>query len=321
MGTAGDPLGRSGSWLAGVDFTYLTSTFLGNKNFSVNAAVAGTGRQDLGNDRLAVIGKIDYPNEKWNIRLWYRRAGRDFDPSLGFVPRRAMQRVNPAVSNRTLFARGPIQEMSMGINPIVTLDLHGRWETYDSAITAVNWRFRSGDRVQLSIIPSGDRPGQPFQVSSGVVIPPAEYTWVRRRAGFTTAPKRPLSVMLTRTWGPFYDGDLTEWTTSLVWNPTPLFTVEFTGERHDGSLPGGAFTQHLVGTRLRINVSSNLSIASYAQYDTESESVGVNSRLSWTFLPVADLFVVYNHNVRSMLDRWDLESNQLVVKMQYAWRR
>jgi hypothetical protein len=49
--------------------------------------------------------------------------------------------------------------------------------------------------------------------------------------------------------------------------------------------------------------------------------VGVNSRLSWTFLPVADLFIVYNHNVRSVLDRWDLESNQLVVKMQYAWRK
>ena len=321
MGTAGDPLGRSGSWLAGVDFTYLTSTFMGNKNFSVNGAVAGTGRSDLGNDRLALIGKIDYPNEKWNIRLWYRRAGRDFDPSLGFVPRRAMQRVNPAISNRTLFARGPIQEVNMGVNPIVTLDLHGRWETYESGITVVNWRFRSGDRIQFTVTPSGDRPGQPFHVSPGVVISPAEYTWVRRRAGFTTAQKRPLSVMLTRTWGPFYDGDLTEWNTSLVWNPTPLYTLEFTGERHKGSLSGGAFTQHLIGTRLRINISSNLSIASYAQYDTDSESVGVNSRLSWTFLPVADLFVVYNHNIRSLLDRWDLESNQLVVKMQYAWRR
>ena len=101
----------------------------------------------------------------------------------------------------------------------------------------------------------------------------------------------------------------------------PLYTLEFTGERHAGSLPGGAFTQHLIGTRLRINVSSDLSVASYAQYDTDSDSVGVNSRLSWTFLPVADLFIVYNHNVRSVLDRWDLDSNQLVVKLKYAWRR
>jgi hypothetical protein len=96
--------------------------------------------------------------------------------------------------------------------------------------------------------------------------------------------------------------------------------VEFSGERNIGRLPSGDFTQTLVGTRLRINVSPDLSVSSYTQYDTESDSVGVNTRLRWTFLPVADLFVVYNHNVRSLLDRWELDSNQLLVKLQYAWR-
>jgi hypothetical protein len=56
------------------------------------------------------------------------------------------------------------------------------------------------------------------------------------------------------------------------------------------------------------------------QYDTTTRSVGVNTRLRWTFKPVADLFVVYNHNVRDRLDRWRLESNQLLVKLQYAFR-
>jgi len=56
------------------------------------------------------------------------------------------------------------------------------------------------------------------------------------------------------------------------------------------------------------------------QYDTDTESVGTNTRLRWTFLPAADLFIVYNHNVRSILDRWRLDSNQLLVKLQYAWR-
>ena len=56
------------------------------------------------------------------------------------------------------------------------------------------------------------------------------------------------------------------------------------------------------------------------QYDTESESVGTNTRLRWTFRSVADLFIVYNHNVRSILDRWQLASNQFLVKVQYALR-
>lgn len=51
-----------------------------------------------------------------------------------------------------------------------------------------------------------------------------------------------------------------------------------------------------------------------------SDSIGLNARLRWTFTPAADLFVVYNHNVRSVLDRWQLSSNQLLVKLQYALR-
>ena len=69
-----------------------------------------------------------------------------------------------------------------------------------------------------------------------------------------------------------------------------------------------------------MNLSPDLSIAGYVQYDTDSQSVGANTRLRWTFLPVADLFFVYNHNVRSMFDRWQLESNRLLVKLRHAWR-
>ena len=67
-------------------------------------------------------------------------------------------------------------------------------------------------------------------------------------------------------------------------------------------------------------MSSDLTMASYVQYDTDSHVVGVNTRLQWRFTPAGDLFVVYNHNVRSIEDRWELQSNQLLVKLQYAWR-
>jgi hypothetical protein len=112
--------------------------------------------------------------------------------------------------------------------------------------------------------------------------------------------------------------DQFQWTGA--WNPKPILTVEFSGERNIGRLAAGNFTQTVAGTRLRVNISPDLSIASYIQYDTDSESYGTNTRLRWTFRPVADLFVVYNHNVRLILDRWRLDSNQLLIKLQYAFR-
>jgi hypothetical protein len=193
-------------------------------------------------------------------------------------------------------------------------------QSRDASIQALNWQFRSGDRLQVTVSPAGDRPVQPFEISPGTVIAPGPYQWLRRTLGVTTAQKRRFYTSFNWTTGSFYDGELDQYEGSWVWNPTPLFTVEFNGERNVGDLPAGEFSQSLVGTRLRMNFSPDLSIASYAQYDTDSDSIGVNTRLRWTLLPVAELFVVYNHNVRSLLDRWQLESNQLLIKLQYTWR-
>jgi hypothetical protein len=184
----------------------------------------------------------------------------------------------------------------------------------------VNWRFRSGDRFELNANPTGERLVEPFEIADGVVIPAGPYHWMRYRLEVGTAQKRRLYSQMTWWFGDFYNGKLDQLLWNGAWNPTPLVTVEFSGEHNIGRLATGEFTQTLVGTRLRVNFSPDLSLASYVQYDTESDSIGVNTRARWTFTPAADLFVVYNHNVRSLLDRWRLDSNQLLVKLQYAFR-
>jgi hypothetical protein len=218
------------------------------------------------------------------------------------------------------FANGPIQQMFFELGPFVATDLSGRWESYRVFWAPLNWRFRSGDRIEFNANPTGERLTQPFEVADGVTIQPGSYHWRQYRLEAGTAKKRRLYTELTWWFGGFYNGTIDQLEWSGAWNPTPLITVEFSGERNMARLPAGNFDQTVTGTRLRINVSPDLSIASYIQYDTVSESLGTNTRLRWTFRPVGDLFIVYNHNIRSILDRWRLDSNQLLVKLQYAWR-
>ncbi|CAN5838293.1 hypothetical protein BH18ACI5_BH18ACI5_27610 [soil metagenome] len=320
IGTVGDPLGRRGSWLAGADFTYATSRLRGNKNFLVGVWGLATGREDLGNDATAHGFKIDYPNDLWDLALTYKRIGKDFDPSLGFVPRPAVHLYNLSINNTTRLSRGPIQHLFHEFEPSLATDLSGRWESYRVFFAPVNWRFRTGDRFEFNVNPTGERLVTPFEIVDGVSIPVGSYHWRRYRLEVGTAQKRRLYSQVTWWFGDFYNGKLDQiiWTGS--WNPRPLFTVELTGERNIGRLETGRFTQTLLGSRLRVNMSPDLSLASYVQYDTDSGSVGVNTRLRWTLVPVADLFVVYNHNLRSLMDRWRLDSTQLLVKLQYAWR-
>nr|MDQ3421138.1 DUF5916 domain-containing protein [Acidobacteriota bacterium] len=320
IATVGDPLGRSGSWLTGADFTYATSRFRGNKNLLIGGWGLATGRDELGNDATAHGLKIDYPNDLWDIAFTYKRIGRDFEPSLGFVPRPAVHLYNVSVNNRTRLARGPIQQLFHELEPFVATDLSGRWESYRVFFAPINWRFRSGDRFEFNVNPTGERLVEPFEIADGVVIPPGSYHWKRHRLEVGTAQKRRLYSQVTWWFGDFYNGDLNQIIWTGAWNPAPLVTVEFTGERNIGRLESRRFTQTLVGSRLRVNVSPDFSVSSYVQYDTDSDSVGVNTRLRWTFSPAGDLFIVYNHNVRELLQRWRLDSNQLLVKFQYALR-
>jgi len=109
------------------------------------------------------------------------------------------------------------------------------------------------------------------------------------------------------------------------WKPSDLLIMEFSGEHNVGRMPGGSFTQDLAAMRLQLNASPDLQLTGFLQYDNVSNSFGANTRLRWTFYPPGDLFVVYNHNLRTrdpvtFARELAFASNQLLVKLQYAFR-
>jgi hypothetical protein len=205
--------------------------------------------------------------------------------------------------------------------PSLTTDLGGRWESYRVFMAPVNWRLESGDRFELNVAPAGERLAAPFEIVGGVVIPPGAYDWLRYRVEVGTAAKRKLSGQATWWFGGFYSGTLDQIELEASWTPSPLVTLLVNAERDIGRLEQGDFDLTLVGTKLRLNLSPNLLLDSFIQYDTEERSFGTNTRLRWTFDPRGDLFVIYNHNLREIQDRWRRDANELLVKLQYTFRR
>jgi len=98
-------------------------------------------------------------------------------------------------------------------------------------------------------------------------------------------------------------------------------TFQVSAERNVGDVPWGSFDQSLVGTRVRLNISPDLQLNSFVQYNNISHSIGTNTRLRWNFRPEGDLFVIDNNNVNRVGDRWRREADGLIVKLQYMFRR
>jgi hypothetical protein len=319
VATVGDPTGLQGSWLLGSDFTYRTSHFHGDKNFRLGVSGQVMNREGATGDRTAASVRVEYPNDLWNLWLGGIRIGDGFSPSLGFVPRPGVYRYDGGIDYSPRFHNGWLRQWFAQVEPVMVTDLHGHWGSYELFTAPINWRFESGDRLEFNIVPEGEQLDAAFPLHD-VVIPPGNYHWLRYRLEAGSAAKRPLSAQGTWRFGGFYSGTLNQVLLVGTWHPTALVGVDFSGEHDQAELQEGRFTSTLAGVTVNLYLSPNLNVSSFVQYDTDSRSLGTNTRLRWTFTPVGELFVIYNHNVENLADRWQLESNQLLIKFQYAFR-
>ncbi len=320
IGVMGDPLGRSGSWTAGIDMTYQNSEFMGDKNFLVGFWGLMTDRSDLEGDKSAVGMKIDYPNDLVDMSFTYFRLGDSFDPSLGFVPRKSINYYRVAANYFPRPEKWNIRKFIFESSASLYTNLANEWENYRIFTAPVHFALESGDRFEFNINPTGENLTKEFEISEGVTIPANEYHWNRYRLEVEGASKRKISGQAAWWFGSFYSGNLHQIEVELNWRPYNFLIFEGSFERNIGKLPYGDFTQDLYGVRVQVNMSSDLNLSSFIQYDTESKSFGTNNRFRWTFAPRGDLFIVYNHNMSRPIEErhWNYQSNQLIVKLVYG---
>jgi len=322
IASVGDPLNRAGSWMSGADFTFQTTRFNGNKNFIAGAWALYTERADLLDDKSAFGFKVDYPNDKWDAALVYSRIGGQFDPSLGFVPRKGVHYLRLGAT----FAPRPkwpwVRQMFNQFFGTYIRNIDGGWQSYNVFTAPINWQLESGDRIEMNVRPTGENILIPFEIAENVTIPEGEYHFMRYRLEAEFAAKRRLNGQATWWFGSFYDGRLDELELQLNWNPNALLGLEFNGVRNIGRLPWGDFEQTLVGSRVRFNVNSDLQLNSYLQYDTVSRTLGVNLRMHWIFSPLGDVILVFNHNTfdDDIANNWVLQNQQILLKVRYNLR-
>ena len=321
IATFGDPQGREGSWLIGPDFTYQTSRFLGDKNFLVGVWGLAMDREGLTGSKSAFGLKVDYPNELWDNSFTYKHIGAGFDPSLGFLSRPGTNQFDLGVNYSPRPAWSLVRQMFFQLEGSLVTRVDGSLQSWEVFTAPLNWRLESGDGVEFNVIPQGEGLVEPFEVADGVTVPPGRYDFVRYRLEGRFASKRPLSGRTTWRFGKFFTGTLQQLETSLSWTPVPLLTLEITGETDSGRLPEGNFTEKLVQGRIRLNFTPDLELSSFIQFDNASDVLGSNTRLRWTFRPVGDLFVVYNHALHDVPDGGlRFRSNELLLKARYELR-
>ncbi len=319
IATLGDPGAGGQAWTSGVDFTYQTSTFRHNKNFLVGVWGMVNNRENLVGDKTAVGIKIDYPNDLWDWFVQLRHVGDAFDPSMGFVSRKAINSYSAKADFMPRPESNVIRQFRFSFVPSLHTDLDHHWESYSVSFTPFWAGLESGDRFASEITPEGEFLKVPFEISEGVIIDAGAYHFTRYKLATTTASKRAINGSVLYLFGGFYGGWLDQIRLKLNWRLMSFLVLETTYENNIARIPAGNFNKELVSARAALNISSDLNISMLIQYDNDSKSVGSYSRLRWTFAPLGDLFIVYKHNIQPDLeDRWQQDQNQVMVKLTYG---
>jgi hypothetical protein len=177
----------------------------------------------------------------------------------------------------------------------------------------------------VNYAPEYQRLTEPFEIAPGVVIPVGSYQFHRFACRSSLPMRRPFSAGGTVWLGGFYDGHLTQYEGFVKWTEgSGHLQLALNFENDYGYLPEGNFVFRLWQLKTVYAFNPDLLLATFIQYDSESENLGLNARLRWTIRPGRDLFVVWNRGWKHPISEGSPyflapDADQFIVKLRWTF--
>ena len=327
--THGDPAGLRQNTLVGFDAVWRTSTFRAHQNLLVGGWAAFSAGDVPEGQRSGWGFKVDYPNDLLDCYTTINEFGDALEPALGFLPRPGTRQYQGGCGYKPRPAKagafGWVRQYFLR-NYYTRVDsLQGINESWQYSATPLEIELESGEHIILSWAPEYELLPGPFEITRGVVIAPGPYRFDRGLFGFETSHHRRWRFETENSFGTFYSGHLTHWLNRLNWtSPKGAWQLGLEAQNNFGRLREGNFVQRLWQLEFSRAWGPNVVLTSFIQYDTESQNIGTNTRLRWTFKPGKDLFIVWNRGWERLLMRPELtllpDTEFLAVKLRWTFR-
>ena len=250
----------------------------------------------------------NFTNQLWQVSGGYSRVGENFNPEVGFLPRRGYWRPE----FRTFFSPQPkrwpwIRRFGPHISYTSFRDID------DDQLQSENWHIhpfeitpRQGGRFGWFFDYAKDVPLAPFTVFNRdgrrVVIPAGRYQWGQHGLEYFHNPAQRVTATLRVRLGHYYDGDFKGFELNSDYRITPKATASLGWTRQDITLPYGNFVNNLVPLKATYAFTTLTNVSALLQYNGQTGQFSSNVRFAWLNRSGTGLFVVFN-------DRRDLLSS------------
>ena len=279
---------------------------------------------------LVQAGHLQFSNRFWQVYGQYEYVGKNFNPEVGYVPRRGYFKVNPMVT-RLFFPRsGPVlthgpslattrfydPDLMSGSGSVRTLMDHETYFAYSvttrSRNSLIGWVARNYQRLYRKFDPTNS--------GKDSLAVGSEHYWRAFGLEYNSKPQRLFTWSGSFRYGGYYAGGTRlniGGTAGYRFQPYVSISVTTNYNRIVLPAPWNTVKFLLVSPRLDVTMTNRFFVTAFAQYNQQISKVNLNMRLQWRYRPASDLFIVFTDNYDA--ETFYVRNRAVVLKWTYWW--
>jgi hypothetical protein len=289
---------------------------------SLNAMLSHT--VTTATDRQGFAGIAQYYNSTTHYKMWFTQsvATRDFDPQMGFISRTDVIGTTPGMNWYYRGRRLPFKKVLRAFEPGFLPEWYwqastGRFIERSLYFWPVWLNFQNGAYFGYAVTPVYQRLTEAF-TPLGVTVAPGTYHYVQQWITFTTDPSKFISLVGDYKWGSYFNGRLQSGDWKLQFAPIPHISLIAEFNRNHFVAVGTPGTTSTVDLRIlqgRFALNPRLQLTGFYQKNSLDHSDSYNVRLSWEYLPLSYLYIIYNHGSLQRLQQVRESEDHAILKL------
>jgi hypothetical protein len=292
------------------------------KSFSPNTS---------GDDVLQAYNPV-YTDLHWKINLQFENVGKNYNPEIGYVPRRGYSRFS-SPDFYYLFYPKKTSSKTFYHAPYLSFDYYWNangqltdgtsqigYERLGKNISSFRIYYQSFFyKLPFAFDPTNQRRG--YELSAG-----SEHKYNSIYITYSTSPRKKYTFGIVNEYGGYFgNGKLLNTTVSLGYRFQPYVNISADINYVDISdvkipVSGQAdkiLNAHffLVSPKIDITFNNKLFWTTFIQYNEQRWNTNINSRIQWRYKPASDIFLVYTDNY--FPNSYEIKNRAVVLKMTY----
>ncbi len=282
--------------LIGIDYNLASK----NNRWNGKAFYHRSFTQDKKDSAYAATVAFVYNVPKLEISFLVQTVGANYDPQVGFVPRKRFNRIAPELyyswypKSKIVNKHGPGFDID-----VIGNDLFGVTD-WDANI----WYrvgFQNTSNFFMRIRRDYTYLFSPFDPSrsNGLQLPQgSEFYYNSIIANYQSDVRRRFFYSLQTRSGQYFNGHRLNLDGNISYRiqPHAVLSVDFSLNRINLPSPYKSADLALISPKFDFTFTRKLFWTTFVQFNSQNSNLNINSRLQWRFKPASDLFLVYTDN-------------------------